>query len=63
MAPGQDLISASPAILLPARHPPQQTSLFLATVAPEAVLAHLLVYSQLHFPDVSGLSVTTCRMS
>ena len=41
MAPGQDRNSASPATLLPARHPPQATSLFLATVAPEVVLAHL----------------------
>ena len=41
MAPGQDRNSASPATLQLARHPPQATSLFLATVAPEAVLAHL----------------------
>ena len=32
MAPGQDHNSASPATRLPARHPPQATSLFLATV-------------------------------
>ena len=32
MAPDQDHNSASPATLLPARHPPQATSLFLATV-------------------------------
>ena len=39
MAPGQDRNSASPATLLPARHPPQATSLFLATV----VAQHLQV--------------------
>ena len=54
MALGQDRNSALPATLLPARHPPQATSLFLATVAPKA---------ELHFPGVSCLSVTTCRMS
>ena len=41
MAPSQDRHSASPATLLSARHPPQTTSLFLATVVPEAMLAHL----------------------
>ena len=34
MAPGQDHNSTSPATLLPARHPPQATSLFLVTVVP-----------------------------
>ena len=41
MAPGQDRNSASPATLLPVWHPSQATSIFLATVVPEAVLAHL----------------------
>ena len=54
MAPSQDRHSASPATLLSARHPSQATSIFLAAVVPEAMLAHLkLLHSQLHFPDVS----------